>query len=372
MQKQPDIQFRRDLVKVLFVAATIAAVTGIFVVNPTLSTPTVLSVIATMLLSPLVSALERRGLSRVFSIVLIFTLIGIFVGGLGLWASQSISSEWSGFKEKAPEHFHSAILKLRGFEKDAKAKYAFLDSVHPTDSLLAWGQETGRWFVDNGAALVGSILTWVLFLPPLTFVMLSDGRSMRRRLYHLVPNRYFEAFFLVSTDITTAISDYLRAKLVEAFLVGLMTTIGLVIVKAPYAVVLGVLAGLTNIVPYVGPVIGAAPALLVAAFDTSGSALLWPVAIVYIVANVIDTIVIFPVVVASLVKLHPFLLIAVVAIGQQYYGLVGMLISIPIATAIKVVVGEIYTAIYENRVARGREGARPTDEAFEETFSRQN
>ena len=63
-------------------------------------------------------------------------------------------------------------------------------------------------------------------------------------------------------------------------------------------------------------------------------------------------VVIFPVIVAKLVNLHPLLLIAVVAIGQQYYGLIGMLVSIPIATACKVILGEIHSAIYEQRSAR--------------------
>jgi putative permease len=96
-------------------------------------------------------------------------------------------------------------------------------------------------------------------------------------------------------------------------------------------------------------VIGAVPGLLVAYFDQGGHTLVWPVAITYIVANVVDTVVIFPLVVAKLVNLHPLLLIAVVAIGQEYYGLIGMLISIPIATACKVIISEIYTAIYEQK-----------------------
>ena len=68
-----------------------------------------------------------------------------------------------------------------------------------------------------------------------------------------------------------------------------------------------------------------------------------------------DTIVIFPWVVAKLINLHPLLLIAIVSIGQTYYGLVGMLISVPIATALKVVIHEIYLAIYEYRPSRTSE-----------------
>lgn len=364
MKMLSDSQLRSDIVKLLFLAAVVAATAAIFVVNPALSTPTFLSIVISMILSPWVAALERRGLSRGLAIALIFAGIALLLGSLGFWVAESFQVEWTSFKEKAPEHFQAAIHGLRGIEESVKARYAFLDSVHPTDSLLAWGQNTGRWFAENGAGMVASILTWILIVPPLTFVMLNDGRAMRQRFFHLVPNRFFESFFLVSNEITTAISDYLRAKLVEALLVCVMTTAGLLLVKAPYALVLGIGAGLTNIIPYVGPLLGAAPALLIALFDTSGHGLLWPVSIVYITANVVDTIVIFPLVVAKLVKLHPLLLIAVVAIGQQYYGLVGMLISIPIATACKVIIAEIYSAIYEQRSARRISLASP-ETAFE-------
>jgi putative permease len=199
-----------------------------------------------------------------------------------------------------------------------------------------------------------------VLVPPLTFVMLNEGRSLRQRFFQLVPNRFFESFFLVSHQITAAISDYLRAKLVEALLVGVMTTAGLLLIDAPYALVLGIVAGITNIIPYAGPVLGLVPALLAVLFDHSGQGLLWPVLIVYVVANVIDTVVIFPLVVAKLVNLHPFLLIAVVAIGQRYYGLVGMLVSTPIATACKVILTEIHTAIYEQRPSR-RSSADPAE-----------
>lgn len=354
MKMPVDLQFRSDLVKLGFLCSVVTAIAFVFAVNPALSTPTFLGIVIAMLLSPWVAALERRGLSRGAATSIVFLGILLLMGGVGFWVAQSFEAEWSGLKEKAPDNFRAAIQALRGLEGQLKARHPFLGSVNPTESLLGWGEETGRWFVDNGAALAGSILTWLLIVPPLTFVMLTDGRSMWRRFYQLVPNRYFESLFLVSTEITSAISDYLRAKLVEALLVGTMTTIGLLAIHAPYAVVLGIAAGLTNIIPYLGPLLGAAPAILVAGFDSSAGGatnLMFPVTMVYVVVNVIDTVIIFPVVVAKLVNLHPLILIAVVAIGQRYYGLIGMLVSIPIATGAKVILAQVHRAIYDRRAA---------------------
>lgn len=352
-----DPHLRRDVIKLCFLAFSVAAVTGVFLVTPALSTPTLLSIGATMVFSPLVSALERRGLSRSLSIVVFFAAIGAILTGLTVYVAQGAQAEWLSFKARAPELFRSGVERLRAFEAQLKSHYPVLEPLQPTEAVLEWGNATGKWFVDNGAQLAGSLLSLSFIAPFLTFVMLNDGRQIRRAFFALVPNRFFESFFLVSNDILTAISDYLRAKLVEAFLVGLLTFIGLWIVGAPYALVLAVVAGVTNILPYVGPLIGAAPGLLVAAFDMTGSGLLVPVALVYVVANVIDTVVIFPLIVAKLVNLHPLILIAAVAVGQQYYGLVGMLLSIPITAALKVILQEMYAAIYEQRSARTSAGA---------------
>jgi putative permease len=167
---------------------------------------------------------------------------------------------------------------------------------------------------------------------------------------------------MITTDIVNSISDYIRAKLIEAILVGTMVMVGLALVRAPYAVVLGVVAGVTNIVPYLGPILGAIPACLLVLFDQNQNTLVIPVLLVYVIANLIDTVVIFPLVVAKLVNLHPLILIAVVAVGQHYYGLVGMLISIPIATALKVVLLEIYMSVYESRSQPGVQTAMPQSE----------
>jgi putative permease len=357
--RDSSAQTRNDLAKLFFLLVVVSGGFAIFAMNPTLSTPTLLAVVCSMLVSPWVASLERRGMSRSSAIGVIFAGIGLVLAGLIFWVAKALQTQWEGFREKAPEHFEAATRSMRLLEDSMKSKYPSLASVNATDAMVKWGADTGAWFAANSGQLVGSLLTWLLLVPILTFVILNDGRTMRRKVFELVPNRFFESFFLVTSQITRGISDYLRAKLVEALLVGLLTTAGLMIVGAPYALVLGAVAGITNILPYVGPVIGAVPAFLVVLFDPASHGLLVPVSLVYVFANVIDIVVIFPIVVANLVNLHPLLLIAVVAIGQQYYGLVGMLISIPIATACKVILSELYAIIYR----QSRQSTDPSREA---------
>jgi putative permease len=314
---------------------------------PSLTTSALISVACTLVLSPIVELLERRGMGRTAAILVVFVLIAGTLGAGSVWLANSIRSEWGSLQEKAPAYFNATVDKLRTYEASWKERYPVLEPLQPTDRLVNAGQETGGLFLKHTPAIMGALATCLFIAPFLTFVLLSEGRSIRKRIFELVPNRFFEASFMISSRIVTSLSDYIQAKLAEAFLVGLLCGIGLAVVKAPYSLVLGIIAGITNIVPYVGPVFGLIPAVLIVAFDPTYSSLFWPVIIVYTVANVIDNIVIFPVLVAKLVNLHPLILIIAVMIGGQYYGMIGMLVSIPVATALKVILQEIYSAVYD-------------------------
>lgn len=344
-----DPHLRRDLLKLLYLLGAVAGTVALFVSTPTLSTPTLLSIVITLMLSPIVASLERRGKSRSASIGLVFGALGIICTALGWWAFSAGTDQWSSFRQKAPEYFTLAIGRMTEHENHLKEKFPVLSNSRITESVVQWGEKTGKWFAVNGPRLVGDLLAWMLLVPFLTWVMLSEGRRLRKKFFELVPNRFFEITFLVTSKIGTGLSDYIRAKLVEALMVGAMTTVGLSMIGAPYAFVLGIVAGVTNILPYLGPLMGAMPGILVATLDPSKTALLMPICMVYLIVNVIDMVVIFPIIVAKLVNLHPLILIAVVVMGQKYYGLVGMLISIPVATAFKVVLQEIYSAVYLRR-----------------------
>ena len=337
---------KNDKLKIAFIFfATISSLV-LIAQTPSLGVSVLFSVIFAILVSPLISAVERRGYSRSWALGAIYFVL---IGGIGLLAylgSVTVIGQWDEFTTSAPKYFDSTLTRLQNYESGWKAQYPFLKNIQIVDNVKLFKDKTTGWFLSHGANLLGNFLTLLLLIPIISFVLLKDGRRFRKRFYELVPNRFFETTFMISHQITASLSDYIRAKLIEAMLVGLITAIGFTIIGAPYAFVLALIAGATNIVPYVGPLFGAVPGILIIAADPGHSHLLWPVVAIYLIANVVDTILIFPLLVAKLVNLHPLLLIGVVMIGQEYYGLVGMLISIPIATALKVIVSEIYFFVY--------------------------
>ncbi len=109
----------------------------------------------------------------------------------------------------------------------------------------------------------------------------------------------------------------------------------------PYAVILAVFAGLTNLIPYVGPIFGAIPALLIATIDKDSSMILL-VTLVYVIAQVIDMAFIIPLVVAKIVNLHPVIVIIAIMAGAELGGIVGMIISIPVTSAALLIMSTFY------------------------------
>lgn len=351
VQSSANLHFQRNIAQFFFALAVLLGLAGVFFFTPSLTTPTLLSYLFTLLLSPLINALERRGYPRAASIAVAYAVILTIGFFAAYWATNSLAQELASFKLNLPKYYDSAIHKLNALEARLGERIPLMQDFSLSERLATLVSDTSAWFIKNSAAVAGNLLSWSLIVPIFTFFFLKDGRAIKMWFFQLVPNRFFESTFMVANKIAQAISDYLRAKILEGSLVGLMTWLGLEIVGAPYAAVFGIIAGVTNIVPYVGPILGSAPSLLVVATGDQ-SHLLLAVAIVNLIANLIDNLVIFPVIVASLVNLSPLVLLAAVIAGQNYYGFVGMLISIPIASAFKVIIDEVRYWLYDNPSAR--------------------
>ena len=161
-----------------------------------------------------------------------------------------------------------------------------------------------------------------------------------------MPNNVFELALNLNYQINRQMGDFIRARLLEAAIVGFVIWVGLAIIGFPYASILAVFAALTNLIPYVGPFIGAIPALIIGIVNNDPTFTLFLVALTYLIAQLIDIIFIIPMVVAKIVNLHPVFVVVVIIIGSQLMGILGMVISIPVASALKLTV----TAVYDHLI----------------------
>jgi predicted PurR-regulated permease PerM len=163
----------------------------------------------------------------------------------------------------------------------------------------------------------------------------------------LVPNSYFELCLNVLHQINGQIGGYIRGQILATSVVAALAVSALYIIGLKYAFPIGLLAGIANMIPFLGPLIGIIAASIVA-LATGGEfamALVGKVIIIFLVIQLIDNIAIQPTVVAKSVEMHPLMILFVVMVGSQLMGIVGMLVAVPLTGIIKVSAQTIYAGI---------------------------
>jgi putative permease len=195
--------------------------------------------------------------------------------------------------------------------------------------------------------LISSSMAVLVLAPFFAFFMLLDGQAVTKQIMSLVPNIFFEFALNLQHQMNVQLGDFIRARLLEAGLVGTVVWLGLTIIGFPYAVLLGAFGGLTNLIPYIGPIIGAVPAILIAVVNEASGLEMLILVGVYVVAQLIDNFLIIPLMVAKIVNLHPVTVVIVIIIGAQLAGILGMIISIPVACILKLTAVEIYRHLVE-------------------------
>lgn len=309
----------------------------------------ILAFVIAYVLGPSVNYLERQGIGRAMATTFVFTTVGIVLGLLCLWLFPYLGETTERLQKDMPHfitgvgqfisemetHLHSISGPLANFDLESKVE----------TYLTAWTQ--GLFELLPG--YVKTFFTVFLLAPFLAFFMVKDGRSVLSSILGLVPNHLFETALSLINQINFQIGQFVRARLLESAIVGAVTGAGLLLISFPYAILLGLFAGVMNLIPYIGPIFGAAPALAIALVNTHSSLDMVLVAGVYVVAQILDAGLLIPMMVAKIVDLHPVTVIVVIIAGAQVLGILGMIISIPVAGTVKVTVNTIYRHLIDTR-----------------------
>lgn len=295
------------------------------------------ALLTTAALQPPVKWLDERGFPHLLSVSLcLLILIGLF-GGLAAYLIPLVIAQTVQLARHLPA-LGERISSLGEEWRSMAEGYPFLPrlsdlSSHAADQLTGWIQRsidlTGRFLL-----LLGKIFT-VFFL---TFFFLKDGRPLLEQVVGLLPQRRRDGARALIERVGHRIGIYLLGRLAVMALVGLLTTLGLALFGVPYAALLGVLAGILDIIPYVGPLIAGVPGVLVA-LSVSWQKAMWTLGI-YIVVQVLESNVITPLVLGRSTGLHPVWVLVSILVGAQLLGVIGMVLAIPAAVILQIVLAE--------------------------------
>ena len=341
---------RVNIIRILVFIGILTIIGSILFLINNLFISFLLAFVISYLARPLIAPLERIGFSYNMSLIFIF-LTGIsLVSLMGIWFFPLISkqignlqTEWPRYSEGLLNLIENIELKLKDYlglnlqlKENGKAKLLALSQV----------------ILKDLPSILLQTVSILLLAPFLAFFMLKDSHKVFKKFMVLVPNSVFEMVLDLQYQINRQLGQFIRARFLEAFIVGLVTFIGLSSISFPFASLLGGFAALTNLIPYIGPIIGGVPAVIIALVNHYEAWDLSLVIGVYLVAQFIDAGILVPILVARIVNLHPVSVVLLIILGGQFMGILGMIISIPVANALQVT----FLAVYEHITQVKNEG----------------
>lgn len=318
-----------------------------------------ISLFLTAAFSPLVDWLERHHVPRWLGIFLIYFLaffVLIFAVGLiayliinqipGLMNSLvdsiiEIVKSFSSFvdsvsKGNADIPFSDILLPtLQGLAKaiDPTAIDNMLESF--LKNFLSSVGNTAQGtvgFVVNVFTIVLSGMMNLFIVLMMTFFLILEKNSLSKFFHSILPSRYSGYAGNKTTMVQKKIGEWMRGQLTICIIIGLMVGVGLSLIGVPYAGSLGVIAGIAELIPYLGPFIAGVPAVLVA-INEDPMLGFWAL-ILYIILQTIEGNILVPMIMNKAVGLSPVVILIAMMIGSQFFGILGMILAVPLATTV--------------------------------------
>ena len=352
--------------------------------------PLVLAGAIVFILNPIVSLLARRGVPRAagtgltyIGFAALFVLAGVLIAPLVQTQSEELAEQWPDLRRDLEDGLDDLserskengwILEIPNTEElrdqlggttsarteefdrvtaraaavlaanDDPVLAADLDRV-AADARTQFPEEAGVAEQLNTAREIGTRIFEVglifILAPIIAFYLLVDLPHIGALTRELIPERSKDHVLHVAHRLNHTIGGYFRGQLAVAVIVGAMVSVGLAIIDLPFWLIVGIIAGLFNMVPLIGPWVGAIPGVAIALTTRDFTTALWVVAVMTI-AQQIDNHFISPLVMQRTTSLHPAVVMLTLLAGGSLGGFFGLLLAVPLAAAVKVVVGHLW------------------------------
>ncbi len=300
----------------------------------------IVSALSAFVMRPLVKFLEfRLGMRRSLSIAVVFLLAGgTTVVGLMQIIPLFINTVRSMYDAFKVFNFDDKLTEV------ARGLTAHVPFIAPEDLVKKAhvALDAGLQMLGDSAGTFAGFAVNLAIVPFITYFILAEGDVAMKKLIERVPNKYFEMTLNVLHKIGHDLVGYLKGWIIDSVIIGVLTIIGLTVLGVQYSVLIGALAGVANLVPYLGPVVGATLAILVSLTQFGSFTMFGPIVIMTLIIRVIDDTVVQPICFAKSIDMHPLMVILVLIIGHELLGIAGLVLAIPLATILKASALETY------------------------------
>jgi predicted PurR-regulated permease PerM len=302
------------------------------------------------LLEPMVRMFERLRMPRVVAVIISFLIVTVLLVAVAALVLPTIRVQAAELGKQLPDLYLSGI----DWARDVGVRLGIdVDEVLSQQAIEDWlndpaNQETVQNLLLGFGAGAGQVIRGVteaiavlVLSPILAIYILIDLERFKVNSLGITPPRHREETAFVAGEVSTAMGSFVRGQLLVAFIVGVLSSFGMWVIDLPFWLIIGILAGFLNLIPFLGPIVGGALAALIALLNGDVTQAIWAVAIMVAIQQ-LDNHVITPLVQRARVNLSPLVIILALIIGGSVAGLLGVLVAVPVTAAVRIIVGHIW------------------------------
>ncbi|EOL42490.1 permease [Enterococcus phoeniculicola] len=309
--------------------------------------PIILAGILYYLMNPVVDYFEKKGIARLYTIIALFILvIGLIVWGMVVIIPK-IQEQTISFTTNLPNYLDTMNKKMDEI-LSSPLLVQFKDQAEQMSNRLMSSlgeiiQNISKITVQSVGSFVGAvatILVAVITMPFILFYLLKDGKQLAPYFVKFMPTKMRKPTLKVLKEMNEQVSSYIRGQLTVAFAVAIMFIIGFWAIGLDYGVTLGIAAGFLNLIPYLGSFLAMVPAIFLGI--VAGPIMLVKVLILFVVEQTIEGRFISPLVLGSQLSIHPVTILLVLLTSGKLFGIVGVMLGIPVYAAAKVIITHVF------------------------------
>ena len=333
----------RDTQTIYFIVVGVLLAVIFFYFSRRVLTPFFIAFALAYLLDPVTDRLESLKISRTFSVLVLMAGVFSLVIGIGLLIFPLLKLQAEHLVSNLPDYI--AIMqewmypllgvvgepeKIQGILNRELLKVGELPlKVISSITSILWGSVAGLFsFI--------LLLANLVIIPVVMFYLLRDYDLINKKMLSFVPARSREQVLSLIKEIDGVLAGFVRGQLMVGLIMAGLYSIGLFFCGTPMSLFIGLLAGLASLVPYLGLVFGFVPAAILTFMQTQDWVLVFGVAGVFAVVQGLEGMIITPRIVGEKIGLHPVAIILAVLLGAEFFGLVGVIVSVPVAAALNV------------------------------------
>ena len=315
-----------------------------------LSLPIVFSFLFYYLLRPLVGLLGKIKVPKYLAILLLYFVLGFFLIVFFAYLGPILIEQISALASLSMETFES-LKKTQSFKI---YDYEINFGLEIKEKVFALIQQATSIISKNFVSIFGFVThlaVTLVVIPFIVFYLLKDDSNIALGLTKNIPKRLRPEFSKILRNIDSTLSDYINGLVLVSVALGVLLFVGYVIIGLKYALILSVIALIFTTIPFLGPFLAIAPALLISI--SGGPVLMLKVVIVFLIVQQTESNIISPLIIGHRLHIHPLTIILLLIAAGSLYGLIGLLFATPLYAIAKIILGSLYK-MYQIRYSKNK------------------